>query len=78
MKKILEAIKRFLLWVKKPLALIKKAWLWVSILVVKREWVFTFPAAVFATIAFLLHSVLVTIIFFIWVITIICNTNEEK
>jgi hypothetical protein len=64
MKKILELIKRFWDWLKK--------------LTTKKEFVFTFPLAVFAVLAFILHSFLMVVVIIIWIITIIHNINAEE
>jgi len=63
---------------KKCLDAIKKFWRWFTTLVATKEFVFTFPMAIFATVALVLHSLLMAIVFGIWMVTIFCQKNEEN
>jgi hypothetical protein len=62
---------------KKILDFIKKYWAKFIKLTRTKNFVFTFPLAVLALIAFITKSLLVVFLFVVWVIVIIANTDEE-
>lgn len=56
---------------------LKKIWAWIEKIITAREFIFTFPLAVFGLLAFILHSFLMVIVLTIWVIATI-NASKQK
>ncbi len=79
LKALLEKLKLF--WKGKAVPFFKELkgyWDKAVEILTSNVFVYTFPLAVFALLAFVLQSILMVIVCFIWLVPVIYNANEKN